>query len=847
MKPMTPFALLLGVALAALAQEPATNLAPAPPSVILAPAPAVTTNVAAPAPGAPPVGLPSAMTAAERRAAFMSNRAMRALSATNLAHSTNAIPAPVTATPVAAGTNPSAAVPPALAPKTPTVGAPTTPPALAPKTGLAPGPSSPLGTVPKPAGPGTPAATGRLPGAGQGPGGAASTTPRGGDMIVRPLPGGGTTNIMVQASDEDVIPKGMIDFKEADLSQVLDIYAELTGRTILRPATLPAVKINLRAQTLLTRREGIQALESVFALNQIATVPMEDKFVKVLQSQNVINAGGRPTAVASNIAEFGPFVTHIVQLKYADPAEVLQVVQPFAQLPNSIVAVKSSQILVLRDYAENIKRMLELIEKVDVMVPLQYEPVVIPIKYALATDIQSVISGLSAGGGGMTVGSSGSSGRGLSGGGGSMGGMGGRSGGFGSTMGTGMGSTGYQPGMTQQGMGTMGSGATGAGGSLGGARSAFANRLQNIIRSAGPGGGAGGSGDIQIIGVAKIIADERTNSLLVFADKQDMTTITNIIAKLDVVLAQVLIEGIVASIGLNDSFNAGVSYKQRKATTVGDFAGAGAINPAKILNKDAFFTAQGTNGAVGIAEGFTYVAQLGDSLDVVVQAMASDSHAQIIEKPRILTSHAKEASIFIGQTRPYITGYTAGGGYYGNYSQYQQLQIGINLSILPFINSEGLVVMDIRQRIQGIAGSVNINGNEVPITSDKEATAYIAVRDRDTVLLGGYIDSNISKSHAGVPWLMDIPLLGALFKTHNTSKDRTETVLLVRPTVLNTPEAAATATTLERDNMPGLRHAETLYDQQTREEQQKYKALQEQEQQKEKKKGSKKSKTTSQD
>ncbi len=695
--------------------------------------------------------------------------------------------------------------------------------------------------APAPAGPGTPA-----------PGAAApdASRPKPGALVVQPLPGGGTTNIIASGLDPDeLLALGQVRFAEAELTQVLDFYSEWTGRTILRPAALPAVKITLRAQTPLTRREAIQALEAVFAMNQITTVPMEDKFVKVIASAQAGQAGGRPVTSPDKIAEFGPFTTHIVQLKYADPKEVMAVIQPFSQTPNSIVAVTTGQILVLRDYAENIKRMLELIEKVDVMVPTQFDPVVIPIKYALASDIQSVLGSLSAGGGGgLTVGSSAGGGRSS---GGTLGG-GGRSGGFGSTMGSGgLGGQGYQQGY-QQGMNPMGTtggmGTSGAGGSLAGARSSFAQRVGNIVRSAST--GAGGGGDIMVIGMAKIIADERTNSLLIFADKQDLGMITNIIAKLDVVLAQVLIEGIVAEVGLNDNFVAGVSMKQRTPSQVGDFTGIGAINPARLSNKAAFTSSGDSNGLAGLAEGFTYVFQLGNDLDVAVAAMAGDSRAQIIQRPRVITSHAKEASIFVGETRPYITGgYYGGGGYGyggygGNYSQYQQLQIGINLSILPFINSEGLVVMDIRQRVQGIKGSVQINGNDVPITSDKEATAYIAVRDRDTVLLGGYINSDISKSHAGVPWLKDIPLIGALFKSHKSDSGRTEMVLLVRPTVLNTPEAAATATALERDAMPGIRHAETEYDKQTREEADKLKVEREQQLDQDQKKASKQKKAS---
>src|SRR6185503_21116347 len=96
------------------------------------------------------------------------------------------------------------------------------------------------------------------------------------------------------------------------------------------------------------------------------------------------------------------YVTEIVHLKNQVPRDVVNALQPLAKMPQSIMAIDSSGILVLRDYEENIKRMLELIEKIDVVPVQEFESVVIPIKYALAGDIATVIGSLTSGGGGVT-------------------------------------------------------------------------------------------------------------------------------------------------------------------------------------------------------------------------------------------------------------------------------------------------------------------------------------------------------------------------------------------------------------------------------------------------------------
>jgi len=461
--------------------------------------------------------------------------------------------------------------------------------------------------------------------------------------------------------------------------------------------------------------------------------------------------------------------------------------QPFASpTPNPILPIDSSQILVLRDFTENVKRMLEMIAEIDVVVPSEYISEVIPIKYALAGDIASALNSLSTGGGGTSVGtpSRGTGARGT--------GSGfGRPGGAGTTPG------GY-PGATQPGVVTPPGGASTAPGG-----SSFTDRLQNIIKR------ASASGEIQVIGQTKIIADERTNSLLIFASKDDMKMIKDIVSKLDVVLAQVLIEAVIIEVNLNDSRDLGVSYIEKKThPDSGYFRGIGAINNGNSFSQSPLVSAA-TNIANSLPGGFSYLATLGNDLDVTLTAIANDSRAKVLQRPRIQTSHAVQATLFVGESRPYPTSSYYGGGSFGGYSSIQQLQIGVTLDVTPLINPDGLVVMDIHQTIESANGSVNIaNVGDVPITSRKEAQAKVAVRDHDTIILGGLIETSKTKSASGVPFLMDIPLLGYLFRTSHDQEIRNELIVMIRPTVLPTPEVAAMAATAEKAKMPLTRRAE---------------------------------------
>jgi general secretion pathway protein D len=607
---------------------------------------------------------------------------------------------------------------------------------------------------------------------------------------------------------EEMIAPGMIDFRQVDVGQVLQLYAEWVNRTVLKPATLPAPTITLRSQTPLTRREAIQALDAVLALNGITMINVGDKFVKAVP-QPQANQEGAPFSrlTAKELPDMGQYITHIVQLKYLKPSEVVPVLQPFAKLPNSILPVETSQILVLRDDAENVKRMLEMVEKIDVLTPAEYTNEVIMIKYALASDIASALNSLSTGGGGATVGSGSRTGAtsarssfgGSRAGGGYGGGYGG---GFGSSYGnTGFGGTSFGGGVTPQAITTPYAGGTVAGGAGG---SSFTQRLQNIINKAG-----GAGTEIQVLGQTKIIADERTNSLLVYASREDMKTIKDIVAKLDVVLAQVLIEAVIVEVALDNSQSIGVSYLEAQPHPLNAyFKGRGAIiNKTPALSDSSFDIV--TNAASGLASGFNYLARFGGDLDVTLTAIAAGSRAKVLQRPRIQTSHAVPASLFVGQSRPYPTGSYYGGGAYGGYSSIQQMQIGVSLDVTPLINPDGLVVMDIHQKIDSVTGSVNIaNVGDVPITSSKEAQAKVAVKDKDTVILGGLIETDKSDANSGVPFLKDLPLLGVLFRSSSSDETRSELIVLIRPTVLPTPEIAALAATADRRNMPNVRETE---------------------------------------
>ncbi len=621
----------------------------------------------------------------------------------------------------------------------------------------------------------------------------ATTTSTQANAATNALPAGTTlgskTKTLVIPGADQIVKSGTIRFQNADLYQVLDFYAELVGRTIIRPAALPNSPISIKAQSDLSKLEAVQALDSVLALNGISIIPTGEKFLTVVPTaQANQEAAAFSTAMAKDLPEASQYLTKVVQLKYIHPSEVVPVITPFAKNPSGIVAIESSSVLVLRDFAINIKRMLEIIEEVDKIVPLEENFEVIPIKFALAADISSVLSSLSGGAGGVSAGATGASRTGT------------RTTARGSNRTSGLQGAGGATGIPGQpgGVNPQQFNQPGGGGQPGG-NTAFQNRLQQIVQRAA---GSGAGGAAPLLGDAKLIPDERMNSILVFANKQDMALVKDIIAKVDVIQPQVLIEAIILEVSLDGNKTLGVSAAQSQKSFLNSLSGFGG-------SKNGLFSSGLTNASNNsLPNGFSYFAGLGKNWELAVQALQSDSSVNVLSRPRIQTSHAETATLFIGDTVPYVTGTTFGGVNGGSTSQYQQKEVGINLSVLPLINADGLVVMDISQTIEQLGTPQRIDNNDVPTTTKRTAAAKVMVQDGETIILGGFISSTKTKSKSGVPYLKDIPYLGALFRSSTDTSKRVELIVLMRPTVLKSPQAASLAATEERERLSGVQRAE---------------------------------------
>jgi general secretion pathway protein D len=643
-------------------------------------------------------------------------------------------------------------------------------------------------------------------------------------------------------------PSDSIVFKDQDLNVFLDqVYGPLVHRTVLRAQGLPQVRISIDTQTTLSEEEEVQMWDTVLALNGITMIPQGEKFVTAVPVAQALQEGARFSNKPSDqYAEASQFVTHVVTLKHVAIEEAVPTITPFAKNANGIVALASTKTLVLRDYAINVKRMLEILSKIDIEVEEDFQLEVIPIKYGKVDEIYATLTSV-IGGGGV----SGTPGGGVGGVGGmggmGVGGMAGRRGGIGGMGGMGTGFNNQFGGAGQFGGGVNqlgGAGRFGTGSRLGAQQVAggavqpggaavntgtFQNRFNAMGRGgSGPGSGYGGLSDL--LQTVSITADTRSNSLIVYGNKKDIAKLREVLTKVDTLLPQVLVEAIIMEVNLSSGWNYGVSAAQRPAQ-FGDNAnnrGGGVVNnpSGAPLGTGSDFLRQlgrsaggsaGTNVISGIpatsGAGLSYFAQIGQNWDIALSAIAADSRVNVIQRPRVITSHATAGSFFVGSEVPFVSGSFFGGGTFGNSQSITRQQVGVGLNVTPFITPDNLVVMQIDQTVDNLGANLDLgNGLSAPQTQTRSASSFVTVRDKDAVLLGGYITTSTDKQKSGVPLLKDIPYLGAAFSKRSQNSARTELMILIRPSILATPADAGEVADQERQRLPGVRVAEKEFE-----------------------------------
>jgi len=267
-----------------------------------------------------------------------------------------------------------------------------------------------------------------------------------------------------------------------------------------------------------------------------------------------------------------------------------------------------------------------------------------------------------------------------------------------------------------------------------------------------------------------IQAEPTTNTLLISGSPRFFKTIASLVAELDQPLPQVLVQVLLAEVTLDDTTELGFEWQ---------------VN----ANPGSKKISLGTNFGLK-ADGFNFTVSAGD-LSLMLRALQSQGRLEVLSRPQILAADNEQAEISIGQRVPYVTASrVTEGGTTVNTIQYQD--VGIILQVTPRISPDGFVKMVVAPEISSISdATVEISENlNATIINRRSADTTVTVQDGHTVVIGGLITNKVQNIEEKVPFVGDLPLLGALFKTSKAVKERTELLVILTPHILRTPTDA---------------------------------------------------------
>ncbi len=346
------------------------------------------------------------------------------------------------------------------------------------------------------------------------------------------------------------------------------------------------------------------------------------------------------------------------------------------------------------------------------------------------------------------------------------------------------------------------------------------------------GGGGGGTGGFSeslntqepdvvpeafTVGNTKIIADKRANAIIVIGNKDVQEKVFAFLDNIDVRAPQVTIHAVIGTLNLDNNEMFGVDYILHKQKDLGnrtvttDANGnvtSGTpltnlvVNPANLTNPGGLsitnlltnkaVTQIATGGASGLGGFFT----AGNALDIIVSALQSTGRFKVTSNPSIFTSNNKKAVISSGTEIAVPTnitssavGVNANNGLSTN-SSVQFKTVALQLEVLPLINADGEVAIEVVQKIDELTGvNDTISGNAIPRIATRVLKTSVSVPDGATIVLGGLRRELDTTLKTGVPYLSKIPGIGALFRKTTTQKTRDELVVILRPVVSKTPRS----------------------------------------------------------
>ena len=617
----------------------------------------------------------------------------------------------------------------------------------------------------------------------------------------------------------------VLNVRDADIRAFVQDAARVTGQTFIVDSRVQG-KVSVVTDRSLSRSEYFEVFLSTLRANGLVAIPLRGGGYRVQQAEG---AATQPSRVGSASAPASQFVTEVFRLRSIDATAAVETLRPLVSREGSITANRNANSLVIADYADNIRRIRDLVRQID---RDSAATQIVTLDFAGAREIASALQSLA---------------------------------------GQGVGGEGSRPPVTvvpvdsSNAIALRGD-ATSVSRFAAMAREldkraesgaeirvypleyANAETLLPTIRSligetgsesseeaippataanASPSAGATAAAPVAapiaatgsasaLGGRGKIVVSryEGSNAIIIAASADVQKMLGELIRQLDTRPQQVLVEAIVVEIGNDAAKRLGVQF-----LVGGKNAPFAATNYSNAV--PSILTIGGAVAAEELASNTTTVngnvttttqrSPLGDSLQqaaaqsllnatggfgglaldigndaifgTIINAVQNDTESNILATPHIVTLNNQKAKFLVGQDVPITTGEALSGNFDNAFRTVQRKEVGIKLEVMPQVNQLGEVKLFVRQEVSSVAGPVSNRSSDL-IFNKREFETTLTVGDGQILAIGGLLNDDERRTIEKIPLLSDIPLLGELFKSKSRTRRKTNLTVFIRPTVI---------------------------------------------------------------
>jgi general secretion pathway protein D len=568
------------------------------------------------------------------------------------------------------------------------------------------------------------------------------------------------------------------NYKDADLGQVIEAVSQVTGKNFIVDPRVRA-QVTMLSNTPMNPDAFYEAFLAILQVHGFVAVP-SGSVIKILPDATArqLPANDLPDRVSATSDEI---VTQIVQVRNISAAQLVPILRPLIPQYGHLAAYPSTNMLIISDRASNVNRMVRIIARIDRSGDGDIE--VIRLEHASASEIVRVVNALNAAQGAEGTG-------------------GARMVADERTNSVLLGGEESQRLRFRTLIAHLDTPLEAGGDTqVRYLRYADAEKLAAKLKEQAVAAAPGQPGQVAAGGAADrsvtIWADPETNAIIVTAPPKTMRSLMQVVDRLDIRRAQVMIESLLVEVsqdasrdlgvnwivdGSGDNFLVGLFNTPIAGASIADIA-AGIDDPTKATPPRGLTIGAGRNQ------------ETGTNFAAILRALSSDGDTNVVSMPSVITLDNEEAQIKVAQEVPYKTGSytTTADGANNPFQTIERKEVGNILKITPQITDENTILLKIEQEASGISVAASAVAGDL-VTNKRTISTRVLVDDGGMIVLGGLIEDRLTESEQRVPLLGSIPLLGNLFKVRNTQKTKTNLMVFIRPRVLRTAEQAAIET-----------------------------------------------------